>query len=397
MRFSTRIPSNLEPNRLARALETYRRSGRPLIDLTVSNPTQVGIEYPRDLLASLGSSRALVYAPHALGIRAARVAVAADYARRGVDIRPERIALTASTSEAYSCLFKLLTEPGDEVLVPRPSYPLFEHLTGLDAVVPKPYDLDYHGRWTIDTDALRSQIGPRTRALLLVSPNNPTGSFVSDAELDTLSALCASNDLAMIADEVFADYPLPDTSRRRPRSAIDDARALTFALGGLSKSVGLPQVKVGWIAAGGESSTVDEALARLELVCDTYLSVSTPAQLAVAQLLSHGEVVRRRIQQRVSRNYDSLRAAAARAPSSNVLEAEGGWYAVIRVPAVVGEEDLVLRLLEEDGVLVHPGYFFDFRQEAFLVVSLLPPADSFDEGITRLLARAAPALHGGRP
>lgn len=395
--FSSRTPPDLEPNRLTLALAAARRSGRPLIDLTLSNPTRAAIPYPEDLLAPLASPGGLVYAPDAFGGRAARQAIADDYARRGVAIDPGRVILTASTSEAYSILFKLLADPGDEVLVPRPSYPLFEHLTRLDALISRPYDLEYHGRWSIDVDSVRSAMSPRTRALLVVSPNNPTGSFVSARDLDALNELCAAAGVALVADEVFAEYPLADAAPDRPRSAVERPAALTFALGGLSKSVGLPQVKVGWIAAGGPAALVDEALRRLELVCDTYLSVSTPAQLAVADLLARGARVRDAIHARVAENYARLQAFAAQAPASTVLAAEGGWYGVVQVPAIASEEELVLALVEADGVLVHPGYFFDFRREAFLVVSLLPPADVFAEGVRRLLARAAPALHGARP
>lgn len=397
MRFSNRTPSNLEPNRLARALDDARRSGRTLIDLTLSNPTRAGIAYPDDLLNALANSPGLLYAPEAFGTPLARRAVADDYARRGIAIDPARVVLTASTSEAYSILFKLLADPGDEILVPRPSYPLFEHLTRLDAVRAVYYDLEYHGRWTIDIDSVRSALTSRTRALLLVSPNNPTGSFVSRIELAALARLCEPRGVAIVADEVFADYSLDVSGTSRPASAIEAADVLTFALGGLSKSAGLPQVKVGWIAAAGPEPLLSEALRRLELVCDTYLSVSTPAQLALPDLLDRGAAVRQAIQARISTNHEKLRALAAGAPAATVLRAEGGWYAVVQVPAIVPEEDLVLGLLSNDGVLVHPGYFFDFAREAFLVVSLLPPPDAFAEGVRRLLARAAPGLHAPRP
>lgn len=397
MIFSSRTPSDLEPNRLARAIDVARRSGRALIDLTLSNPTRAEIPYPDDLLAPLGAPEGLVYAPNAFGIAGAREAVAADYARRGIVVDPSRIVLTASTSEAYSILFKLLADPGDEVLVPRPSYPLFEHLTRLDAVVAKPYGLEYHGRWSIDPEAVESALTPRTRALLLVSPNNPTGSFVTRDELQALTVSCAAHGLAIIADEVFADYPLVPAPDGAASSAIDRAGVLTFALGGLSKSVGLPQVKLGWIVVGGPDRDVAAALQRLELVCDTYLSVATPAQQAASILIRRGAAVRQSIHDRVLTNYARLGALAVEWPATTVLRAEGGWYAVVQVPAIVGEEDLVLALVEQDGVLVHPGYFFDFRREAFLVVSLLPPSDTFARGVTRMLERAAPALHGPRP
>ena len=229
----------------------------------------------------------------------ARRAVAADYARRGIGVDAERIVLTASTSEAYSLLFKLLAAPGDDVLVPRPSYPLFELLTTLDGLAARPYDLEYHGIWSIDLASIERAVGPRTRALLVVNPNNPTGSFVSRVEIDRLAAICGPRGIALIVDEVFADYELDADE------AADRARVLTrndvlvFGLGGLSKSIGLPQLKLGWIAVAGPDRIVAEAIGRLELMCDTYLSVSTPVQLAAAELLDRGAAVRSQIAARV--------------------------------------------------------------------------------------------------
>lgn len=385
---SSRITGELGPNRLARAVEQRRRDGLPFIDLTESNPTRAGFDYPRDLLAPLAHSRGLAYVPQPFGVMEARVAVAADYARRGSSVDPGRIVLTASTSEAYSLLFKLLTLPGDDVLVPRPSYPLFELLTSLDSVHARPYDLEYHGVWSIDLASVERAFTSRTRALLLVTPNNPTGSFVTPGELDRLTALCASRGVAVIADEVFADYELDARASSNAARILASKEMLVFGLGGLSKSVGLPQVKLGWIAAAGPAELVDGALARLEVVCDTYLSVSTPVQLAARELLDRGAAVRAQIAARTSVNYDRLRELAKAAPSCDVLNAAGGWYAVIQVPTLRPEEELVLDLLETDGVLTHPGYFFDFARESFLIVSLLPPEARFAAGVERVLARA---------
>ena len=386
--FSSRVPANLEPNRFARALAAARSSGRPLIDLTLSNPTRAGFVYPPDLLAPLADPRGLTYAPEPFGLPEARRAVAADYRRRGFEVAPERIVLTASTSDAYSLLFKLLCDPGDEVLVPRPSYPLFEHLTALDGVIAKPYDLEYHGVWSLDLAGIEAGLGARTRALLCVHPNNPTGSFVTPAERDQLVRLCAARDAAIIADEVFADYEIA-VGAARARLPVDDA-ALVFSLGGLSKSAGLPQVKLGWIAVHGPEGRVRDALQRLEVVCDSYLSASTPVQLAAAELLARGAALRRQIQARVRRNYARLSALAAEpGAGSTVLDVQGGWSAVLRVPAVEREEALVVGLLEDVGVVTHPGYFFDFAHEAYLVLSLLPPAGAFDEGIGRILRHLA--------
>ena len=383
--FSSRIPSNLAPNRLADALRNCRAQGHPFIDLTLSNPTRAGFDYPPDLLALLADARGLRYEPSAKGLVDAREAVARDYLRQGVTVSPERIVLTASTSDAYSLLFKLLADAGDEVLVPRPSYPLFDHLTQLDLVVPRPYDLDVHASWSIDFSSVERALTPRTRAVLVVSPNNPTGSFVTGAELDRLAALCAPKDVAIIADEVFADYELEPGARRRAGRAATRHDVLSFALGGLSKSVGLPQVKLGWIAASGPDALVDAALERLELVCDSYLAVSTPVQLAAAELLDRGAAIRSQIAARVATNYRELMSLCAGTPSCGVLRSDGGWYAVMHVPSFESEDDLAVRLLTKEGVLTHPGYFFDFPRESFLVVSLLPPEVSFRDAVTRVL------------
>jgi len=383
--FSSRVPAQLTPNRIAIAVQRARADGRPLIDLTATNPTTVGIAYPDDMLRALGSGEALVYAPEAFGLATARAAVSGDYARRGVAVERERIVLTASTSEAYSILFKLLCAPGgDGVLVPTPSYPLFDHLTALDGVTPVPYPLEYHGRWTVDGDALDARWTSHVRAVLAVSPNNPTGSILTDSERHGLAERCAARDTALILDEVFADYPL-ETAVPRAESPGD---ALTFRLGGLSKSAGLPQVKLGWIAVEGPDLLVRAALDRLELICDTYLSVSTPVQAAAPQLLSDGAIVRDRILERLRVNYAALRTTAAAFPSIEALHCDAGWSAVLRVPATRTEEDLVLELLEMDSVLVHPGFFFDFDREAFLVVSLLAEPPIFLEAARRIMERA---------
>jgi alanine-synthesizing transaminase len=383
--FSPRLPARLEQNALSRALEQVRSIGTPLIDLTLTNPTQAGFEYPRDVLRALSTPDAGVYRPQPLGSRSAREAVAADYARRGVNTTWERIVLTASTSEAYSFLFKLLCAPsGESVLVPSPSYPLFDHLTALDGVNAVPYRLDYDGRWRVNFDSVDVNWDARVRAVLAVSPNNPTGSMLTIGEHDAFLERCAVRGGAVIVDEVFADYPVEGGSASDDRA---NDRALRFRLGGLSKSAALPQVKLGWIAIDGPDAVVDAALERLELICDTYLSVSTPVQVATAELIASGALMRRQVLDRVRANYETLRRLVEDHPSVAVLPVEGGWSAVLRIPARDSEEQIALDLLTWCGVIVHPGFFFDFPHEAFLVISLLPGPDEFREGMCRVLER----------
>jgi len=379
---SRRLPPHAEINALTRALARRRAAAAPVLDLTESNPTRAAFAYDSDLLRDLSSEAALQYERRATGLRAARQAVARDQARRGAVVDSEQIVLTASTSEAYSWLFKLLCDPGDTVLVPRPSYPLFDHLTSLEGVQACPFGLEYHARWTIDFAAFGTA-SPSTRAVILVSPNNPTGSYVNADEVDRLADLCRARGWALIVDEVFADYaldaehPLTDIATRVDVPA--------FTLGGLSKTVGLPQVKLGWIVVGGTAETRARALGGLEFIADSFLSVSTPVQIAAADLLERGAGLRAQIHDRVRGNLAVLRALTREFTACDVLRVEGGWSAVIRVPATRSEEQLVVDLLEREGVLVHPGYFFDFPREAFVVASLLPPSDVFREGTARLL------------
>jgi alanine-synthesizing transaminase len=375
--FSTRVPDDRRANNLARALARVRG---PVIDLTVSNPTRVGIRYPPDLLAGLSDPAALIYRPAPLGLPETREAIAETYARRGLRIGADRIVLTSSTSEAYSILFKLLCEPGrSDVLTPIPSYPLFDHLTRLDGVGQRRYALEYHGAWTVDFDGMEGAWTPDTRAVLAVSPNNPTGSVVTGPEADELTRRCAERRAALILDEVFWDYPL-SRALHEPRAFMTPS-CLLCRLGGLSKSIGLPQVKLGWIALDGPADIVAEALDRLELICDTYLSVSTPVQVAARSLIERGAAIREQILDRVRVNDAAARAIMAGSSGATVLPADGGWSLVFRVPATRSEEALVTTLVERDGVVVHPGYFFDFPYEAFLVVSLLPEPDVFARGV----------------
>jgi alanine-synthesizing transaminase len=382
---SSRFPASFEPNPLTQAVRRLREAGRRPLDLTLTNPTRAGFDYPPDLLQALASRAALAYDPEPLGLPDAREAVSSDYLRRGIRVHPDRIVLTSSTSEAYAWLFKLLCRPdGDAVLIPAPSYPLFDHLTRLEGVHPIQYRLEYHGRWSIDTESIDRAWLDEVRAMLVVSPNNPTGSAIEPAEMTALGQTCAYYGAAVIVDEVFADYPLG-----RPLEAPEmPTDCLTARLGGLSKSAGLPQVKLAWMALAGPDALVSRAMAHLELIADTYLSVSTPVQVAASSLIAAGAAVRAQILERVRRNDATLRVAAAGHPAIEVLPANAGWSAVIRVPSTRSEEDLTIALLEEDDVLVHPGFFFDFPQECYLVISLLPDPDTFAEGVRRILERA---------
>jgi aspartate/methionine/tyrosine aminotransferase len=392
--FSTRLPDRLQPNAVSLAVAALRDAGVPFIDLTESNPTRVGITYPPGLLDSLSAARGLRYEPMPLGLWSAREAVAADAKRRGATVHPEDVVLTTSTSESYSWLFRLLCDPGDCVLVPRPSYPLFEHLTRLDAVAASPYDLEYHGRWSIDFDRIE-RAPQRTRAVLLVSPNNPTGSFVSSTDLERLAALCSRRGWALIVDEVFADYPLDVENPLTDLSG--RLEALSFTLGGASKSLALPQVKLGWITVGGARRLRDEARGRLELIADTFLSVGTPVQVAAPALLKDAALIRTAVQGRIRANLSTAHRVVQAHPACELLRTEGGWSTVLRVPAVRSEEELVLGLLQNERILIHPGYFFDFDREAYVVVSLLPEEDVFASALERVLRDVSAAVPGPPP
>jgi hypothetical protein len=372
----------LAPNSISQALDRYRRENIPIVDLTVSNPTRVGLPYPESILRPLADGEALRYDPHPFGLATAREAVARDCDRRAVGVDPEDVILTASTSESYSWLFKLLCDPGDTVLVPAPSYPLFEHLTRLEGVRSSTYRLDYHGRWEVDLDSIRAAPSS-TRAVILVSPNNPTGSYVSARELEGVLEVCRGRGWALIADEVFADYPL---ETERPLTDVATrADVLAFTLGGASKMLGLPQVKLGWMITGGPHDERRDALRALEHIADAFLSVSTPVQVAAPLLMRDGASVRGAIHERVRQNLAHARMVARTYPSCEVLRVEGGWCATVRVPATRPEDTLVLDLLATERVLLHPGYFFDFPHDAFVVVSLLVEPSVFVDAFERSL------------
>jgi aspartate/methionine/tyrosine aminotransferase len=384
--FSKRLDWHLRPNRLSQLLAEKRRRGDPLLDLTESNPTRAGFDYASaEILAALSDHQSLRYDPTPAGLAEARAAVSAYYAARSEHVGPERILLTASSSEAYAYLFKLLADPGDEVLVPRPSYPLFDYLAALESVRVVHYPLTYDHGWAIDFDALERACSARTRAILVVNPNNPTGHFLKTGELDRLTGLCAARDLALISDEVFADFAFaPDPRRASTVSGVTGA--LAFSLSGLSKIAALPQMKLGWIVTAGPSALRDTAMDHLELIADTFLSVATPVQCAAARLLATAEIVQPQIRARTQANLAYLRHAVAGSPCG-VLEVEGGWYATMRVPRTRTEEEWCLELLSRDNILVQPGFFYDFDAEAFLILSLLTEPGGFREAVNRILGR----------
>lgn len=389
--FSARTNWKLEENAYTRALRRHRESGRPVLDLMASNPTTCGFHYDEAaILSAFQSPAALEYDPQPKGLPQAREAVVAYYKEKDPDapLDAERLILTTGTSEAYSFLFRLLCEPGDDVLIAHPSYPLFDFLAGIQDVKLRPFHLFYDHGWQFDFHELERAIDERTRAILVVHPNNPTGHFIATGEADQLNAICLKHHLALVVDEVFLDFEIPITARRKKYHGtfVSNARALTFVLSGLSKIAALPQMKVAWIAAAGPDALVRDAMARLELIADTYLSLSAPLQLALPALLQQREAMRPQLMARIETNLRQLDDQLSRQQLVSRLELEGGWYAVLRVPAVQSDEELAIRLLEERSVLVHPGHFYDFPEEGYLVVSLLTPADDFAQGIRGLLA-----------
>lgn len=382
--FSRRSSFDPRLNQIAQAVARKRAKGVPILDLTESNPTHAGLIPPIEVLDGLSDPEALQYDPTPRGRLAAREAVARDYLRRDVWIDPEHVVLTASTSEAYSFLLKALCDPGDNVLVPRPSYPLFEHLARLESVELRPYALGYDGEWHVSPSAIEARIDDRTRAIVIVNPNNPTGSFLKAEEGRSLLDVSAASAIPIVSDEVFADFWIGDDPRRVATVA-GEGPALTFALGGLSKSCGLPQMKLAWIAVSGPEDARREALARLDLIGDTFLSVGTPVQCAAPDILERIRKLQSPIIARIRENHEMLKALVKGRPDVTLLPSEGGWCATLQVPATMPEEERVLMLLETQDVLVHPGYFFDFERESYLVVSLLTRRDWFTVGIDRLL------------
>ncbi len=383
--FSHRTNWRLSPNALTRAIREARASGREILDLTISNPTEAGVRPDAEaVLAALANPRSLHYDPQPRGLLEARQAVCRYYreSHEVFDLDPERLTLTTSTSEAYSYVFRLLANPADEILVPKPSYPLFEFLADLADVKLVPYPLLYDHGWQIDFDSLYKAATPRSRAVILVHPNNPTGSYVSTAETAGLNTFCRDYNLALIVDEVFLDYSHDGSPRN---SFVTNAQALTFTLSGISKISALPQMKLAWVATSGPEPAVAEAGARLEIIADTFLSMNAPVQLAAPVLLDQRKHIQPILLDCVRVNLAELDRQLASHPACTKLLVEGGWHAVLRVPAIQSDEDLAIRLLREASVSVHPGHFYDFASEGHLVLSLITKPDDFREGVARLL------------
>jgi alanine-synthesizing transaminase len=382
--FSKRTDWKLTPNRFTEVQRELKAAGREVLDLTISNPTRAGLHYDvQSILSSLSRPAALDYDPQPKGLAGAREAVAFYYNEQpnGQEVDPERIILTTSTSEGYSYVFRLLCNPDDEVLVPKPSYPLFEFLADLQDVTLTSYPLLYDHGWQIDFHSLARAVSSRTRAVVVVHPNNPTGSYVSAAELTQLNSFCRQHGLALIVDEVFLDYP--HDSSPRP-SLVRNQDVLTFTLSGVSKISGLPQMKLAWIAVSGPTPAVRAALDRLEVIADTYLSMSTPIQLAAPALLGQRKNIQPEILDRVRSNLAELDLQLLRQKASQRLQVDGGWYAVLRVPVTRTDEELAIALLRQSSVLVHPGHFYDFPTDGYLILSLLTPPDEFREGASRI-------------
>jgi alanine-synthesizing transaminase len=383
--FADRTHWNLQGNEFSQAIERRRKSGAEVLDLTASNPTTVGLNYDEPaILASLSRRESLIYEPDPKGLKNARKAVAQYYVEssQATELDPESIILTASTSEAYSYLFRLLCNPGDEVLVGTPSYPLFEYLAEIQDVRLITYELVYDHGWQIDFDSLRQSLTPRTKAIMLVHPNNPTGSYVSDREKAELNAIARERELALVVDEVFLDFPLDGGSHT---SFVTNADSLTFTLSGLSKICALPQMKLAWLAASGPEELKKEALARSELIADTYLSPSAPIQHATADFLGLRTALQEQLMARVKANLEELDRQVAGQQLCRRLEVGGGWYAILRVPVTRTDEQLAVELLDERSVIVHPGLFFDFHSDGYVVLSLITPEATFAEGVRRVL------------
>ena len=394
--FSQRTDWSLASNQFSDDLNDLRKGNVPIVDLTESNPTNCGFLYPKnDIIASLAEDTNLCYMPAPRGNLQTREAVCRYYKEKGLYVVPEQIFLTASTSEAYSYLFRLLVDPGEGVLFPCPSYPLFSFLGDLNDVRIDTYPLIYQEQWSIDLQGMRRVICNDTKAVVLVNPNNPTGSFIHREELEEINTLCREQNIALVCDEVFSDFAFDQADDHV--SLVSNDQVLTFVLGGISKMLGLPQMKLSWIIVNGPKDLVNAATDRLEVIADTYLSVNTPTQNAFPLWLSHRKTIQAEINNRIKDNLDFLKQHITKMDACEYLAADGGWYAVVKIPDCLSEEQWVLTFLNKDHVAVHPGYFFDFPQEAYVVVSLLPMSGTFQKGIKRIIKRIESRLLSKEP
>lgn len=380
--FSQRTSWNTQANPLINLVDSLRSRNILFLDLTVSNPTECCLEYPhQDILKPFSSKENLLYQPEAFGTVGARQILAQEYLKQGVSIDWNKIVLTSSSSESYSFLFRLLLNPGDHILLPKPSYPLLEILCQINDVLIDRYRLFYDGQWKIDLRNIEEMIGPKTKAIVLVHPNNPTGSYVTDQEREGINIICQKNNLAIICDEVFWDYSLQDTV---PESFASNNSVLTFTLGGVSKSLGLPQMKISWITFSGPPQDVQKALERIEVIADTYLSVSSPSQNALSAWLSLKPFIQNQISKRIYNNYHRVLSFFEEENNIFPFHVQGGWYIVVRLSGKICEQDFTLFLLEKEHVFTYPGYFFDFDEGAHLVLSLLTPEKVLEQGISRI-------------
>jgi alanine-synthesizing transaminase len=381
--FASRTNWNLKPNRLAEALEQQKASGRRLLDLSASNPTECGFKYDAPaIMRALCAPASLQYHPDPKGLKSARQAVCDYYVEHGERVAIDDLLLTASTSEAYSFIFRLLCNPDDELLIPTPGYPLFDFLADVNDVKLTRYPLFYDHGWHIDMHALKQAITPRTRGIIVVHPNNPTGHFTKAEETMQLNQLCSANQMAIIADEVFLDFSFGASQK----SFVANSGALTFTMSGISKISGLPQMKLAWLAVSGPEAEKKEALARLEMIADTYLSLNAPIQLAASVLLQQRKQFQQQLIDRVRTNLAEFDSQLAGNHHVSRLAMEGGWYAILRIPAMRPDEELAIELLQKHGVYLHPGHFYDFPDDGYLVVSLITPEQDFHEGMGRILS-----------
>ena len=381
--FSKRTQWTTIPNRISLLVEQKRRRGETIIDLTESNPTICGFDYPeKEILSALSQESVMKYKPEPRGLLQAREALSAYYTSFGIYINPEQIVFTSSTREAYSFLFKLLCNVGDNVLIPRPSYPLLEFLSQINDIEPKQYRLIYDGEWHIDFESLKMNLTNRTKAILLVHPNNPTGSYITQKEFDEICNLAAEHQCAIIIDEVFLPYSINSDNPKQYILEIPDS-VLTFSLNGISKLIGLPQLKLSWIIIQGNSQFRAEVLNRLDILTDTFLSVNTPVQFALPTLLKYAPDIQKQILSRIRSNYTSLLNCFAQSKGS-ILNTEGGWYGILKLPQKQSDEDLILEFLMKANILLFAGHLFELEQHSTVITSLLPPTNTLQEALREI-------------